>query len=229
MADKFFRTQIDQINWQQSSVEWLLQQDVTVTKVAHFGCSTGVQTIALAMVLGAREVIGIDLNEERINQAQNDWKRLQATLRDIEQRFKYFPHKICEEDKIWWDTKVPEFFKKELLNGKLSVEFLVQDITKPTSIRSSYYELAFCDFVLHHIWLDKARENARDDTLFAVQEMVKSVKPRGLIAAYELLQYDNRPALDFGSVFQEAGVRVFHMREYEIENKKMAEFLCVGP
>jgi len=225
--------QIGSLSTRVQQLQWLVEHNIRAEKIANFGCNIGGETLALMWVLGAREAIGLDIDEEEIRQAQDTLVSVQEEMQRIWRMLSYYPNEIAPDDKTWWNNEVPNFFKKALLQGESNVTYVVSDITQPTGLPQDYYDVAFCDFVLHHIWYDDKRENAEGDTQFAVKEMARVVKPSGIVAASELLQFSDKPKLDFGKLFEKAGLKIFHMREYEANgptgNGTVAEYICKKP
>jgi SAM-dependent methyltransferase len=211
----------------------LVEYNIGAEKIANFGCNIGGETLALMWVLGASEAIGLDIDEDEIRQARGTLASVQEEMRRIWWMLSYYPNKIAHDDKTWWNNEVPDFLKKAMLQEESTVTYVVSDITQPTGLPQDYYDVAFCDFVLHHIWYDDKRENAEGDTQFAVKEMARVVKPGGIVAVSELLQYSDKPKLDFGKLFEKAGLRIFHMRESEVNSPKghgtVAEYICKKP
>jgi len=182
--------------------------------------------------LEASEAVGVDKSEQSIRQAQSVLANTQDTVNLMQRRLRCYPREIPEDDKAWWET-VPSFFKQELLQERFHVDFVVQDITKPTELQSDYFDVAFCDFVLHHIWFDQENKDAREDAQFAIGEMARVVRPGGAVAAFELIQYLDEPRLDFRPLFEQAGLKLVHTKEMETnsldEHGVTAEYLCEKP
>lgn len=228
---EFVRMQTGSLICKRDRLQWLMAQNVRAEKVVNFGCNIGIETLALMWVLGANEAIGIDKNETFICQAQNTLTNLKDDIVKMQRMLHSFPQTIPERDKTWWSGEIPDFLKTDLLREEFRLDFRVCDITEPVGLPSSYYDLAFCDFVLHHIWFDSERENAQDDTQFAINEMTRVVKPSGVVAAYELIQFSDKPKLDFRSLFEQAGLEIVHTREIAVETtlhgpEITAEYLC---
>jgi len=58
---------------------------------------------------------------------------------------------------------------------------------------------------------------------------MRVVRRGGIIAAIELLQYDDKPKLDFKLLFEDVGLKVIHEMVTRQENGIYAEFLCEKP
>lgn len=160
--------------------------------------------------------MGVDKDEQAILQAQDTLKSIRDEIKRIWRYLQCYSSDVSEDDKVWWEDSVPDFFKKELLQ-ETDVSFLVRDITDPTGLPSDCYGVTYCDFVLHHIWYDTEREDARGDTAFAVEEMARVTRPGGIVAVSELVQYANNPRLDFTSLFQEAQLMLEYSEENEVK------------
>jgi SAM-dependent methyltransferase len=183
-------------------------------KVANFGCNIGGETLALMWLLQANEATGLDIEADNISQAQDTLQNLQEDVVQARRNVKY-PW-VSQEDRDWW-SGAPHFFTHRILEQDFSLEYHIRDITKPTGLPDNHYDLAFCDFVLYHIWYDETREYAEQDTQFAISEMARVIKPGGLVAARELIQYDDKPRLAFSHLFETAGLTEVYIQEDEVE------------
>ena len=228
----FLQIQIGSLSNKKERLRWLVGLNVRAEKITNFGCNIGTETLALMWMLGASEAIGIDKDESCIHQAKDTLVYLKDSVMQIWFMLQHYPENIPEDDKEWWVT-VPDFFKKGLLQEGFDVDFCVRDITKATELPSDYYDIAFCDFVLHHIWYDSKGKAAQEDTQFAVSEMARVVRPGGVVAAFELLQFSDKPKLDFSSLFEQVGLKPVHTKEIEVENSQepgvVAEYLYKKP
>lgn len=227
MVDWFWVQQqkISNIIRRKQDLQWLIDLAVQPKKVVHFGCDKGEGTLALIWVLDADEAAGIDISQQAISQAHASLTDLRDVLREIQSS----SHSLPREVQDWW-TSVPVYFKAKLLSEKLCVTFDNKDITKPTGLPTSYYDLAFCRYVLHHVWCDAGMEHGKNDALFAVREMARVVRPGGLIAVDELIQYSDGPILDFPSLFEKAGLKLLYKKEEESTimgvHSRSSKYLC---
>lgn len=191
---------------EKQELQWLIEQNVRhADKVADFGCGGGKKTLALMWALGASEAVGIDI--EDITPAQSMLKGIRHEITVIRSKLRSC-RDIPEDDLMWWNS-VPDFLKR--LPPEECIKFCQGNITKPTGLESDYYDIAFCHHVLHHIWFDQTQEDAQ----FAIREMARVVKPDGLVAAFEVLQYSDKPKLDFRPLFERAGLERVHTKETE--------------
>jgi SAM-dependent methyltransferase len=231
-AKSYIQTRIHTALSKKRRLQWLIERVGQAERIAHFGCSSGIETLALAWALGVREVAGIDKSEQSIWQARSELVGTQDIIRRMQRRLRYYPKQVPEDDKEWWKT-VPDFFKQELVQGSLHLDFVVRDITKPTGLPSDHYDVAFCDFVLHHIWSDQKDENTRRDAQFAIGEMARVARPGGAVAAFELIRYRDESKLDFGPLFEQAGLGLVHVKESKVREPEhraiVAEFLWRKP
>jgi SAM-dependent methyltransferase len=226
---RYLELQIASISLKRERLNWLRPFQIEAAKVAHFGCSTGFETIALMWEFGAIEVIGLDIDEFGIQQAQNDVAEIRRAIRQSHRYLQHYFPKILQADREWWHSQVPDFFKNSLVSEHYHLEFILQDITHLTPLDADYYGLAFCDFVLHHIWLDEERAGAQKDTQSAIVEMARVAKPGGLVAAFELTRLSGKPTLDFEPLFEEAGLERVHVKETKINSEQVTEYLFEKP
>jgi SAM-dependent methyltransferase len=214
---QFIETKIANLLNKKEQLQWLTDQNVQARKIASFGCGKETETLALMWALGADEAVGIDRDEEGILSAQKALTYIKEGITIMQRMLRYRPELVPEHDKTWWNDVVPDFFKTGLFKEGVRVVFCVHDITESTGLASDYYDLAFCDFVLHHIWFDDKRKNAREDTQIAIGEMARVVKPGGVVAAFELIQFSDKPRLDFRPLFEQAGLKSIYTKETVVE------------
>ena len=209
----------EQLQW---LVEWLVELHLQVEKVASFGCGIGTETLALMWALGASEAVGIDKDEESIDQARSTLTNIRDYIKRIQRTLQYY-RDLPEDLETWWDVVAPSFFKEELLREG-NVEFLVRDITESTGLQSDYYDVAFCDSVLYHIWLDQGGE---EKTQRAIEEMVRGVRLGGAVAVSEPTQCTDEPTydIDFKPLFGQAGLKPIHVKEKAHERGRRTEYL----
>ncbi len=186
---------------QKEQYHWLNQtlanEKIQVHRIANFGCQDGTETLTLGYILGVQEAWGIDKNEVEIMNAQRTLK----TIQDIK-----------------WTrgvpTNAPAFLRQQ--NIEHAVKFYTGDIKSITSaLPSEYFDLAFCHFVLYHIWLDQGGGRAAQS---AVQEMARVVRAGGIIAASEPTVRAGKFEINFEQYFEANGLKPLH-----IESKSFAE------
>jgi len=192
---EYFKTYILR---QPEKYEWLLRAlaelKIQIHQIANFGCGEGEETLTLACMLRVREATGIDKDEDEIK-----IRNAQSTLKHIQN--------------IIWNKDVPNDAPDFLRQSSLEdvVKFYRADITKKsTDLPSNYYDLAFCHFVLHHIWLDQGGEDA---TRTAIREMARVVKIGGVVAACELTRRTGKEIfeINFKPLFEANGLIPIHV------------------
>lgn len=217
MNTQFLQVQIAGIESKRNKLEWLTPYLTRAEKIANFGCDLGGETLALMWLFQAQEAIGLDIDAEDIEQALDTLDGLQEEIIQARREMGYAG--VSQDDHIWW-SEAPTFFTQRIVANDFSLEYRVSDITKPTGLTDNYYDLAFCDFVLHHIWYDESREDAEQDAQFAVNEMARIVKLGGIVAACELIQFDDKPRLDFARLFERAGLERVKVQEVQSQSRK---------
>lgn len=203
-------------------LQWLEPFIDDVPNVAHFGCSSGMQTIALLWKFSSSEVVGLDIKRNRIRQAQTDLSTLRKEL--TEMAYVINRKYVSPFDKDWW-SNVDDFFKWHLVSKECEIKFKVQDVTLPTSLPKNYYDLAFADYVLHHIWFAEGGPLISSRTKFAVGEMVRVTKPGGYIAVHELLQYKDGRTIDFRTLFEQFNLNKVHAKVISSDYGKSAKYI----
>lgn len=215
MNRQFLQSQIAGIESQRYKLEWLASCLTHAEKIANFGCDLGSETLALMWLFQAHEAIGLDIDAEDVDQARDTLHGLQVEIAQARRAVDY-PW-VSQNDRIWWSV-APTFFTQRIVADDFMLEYQVRDITRPTGLKDDHYGLAFCDFVLHHIWYDESRENAEQDVQLAVNEMARVVKPGGIVAAREPIHFDDKPQLDFARLFDNAGLEELLVEEEEFED-----------
>lgn len=213
---------IDRVDFRKNRLVWFLDLGIPADKIVNFGCNTGEETLALMYHLDANEGIGLDINEEHIRNNQNDFAIFKEVLQTVEKKMQRISPLKSDEERAWWNT-VPNFYKHKIFESTFSLEYVVQDITIPSELPSDYFDLAFCDFVLHHIWYDEDGLN-QEATYSTIQEMARVIKPGGVIAIRERLQHKNKPRLDFGLLIQQMELQRIRKEEYDDEKGFVGEY-----
>lgn len=166
---------LQSVEGHRTKIEWLLNFKERYESVAHFGCNIGYETLALMWFLKARETIGIDKDSDSINQAESLRINLQEDIQNI-QRTLYYIRDLPD---------IYKQFQEHISKANLAFPtFITGDMTKTTDLSSNYFDLAYCERVLYHIICDKSNR-ARANVLRAIKEMVRVIKPGGLIVAIE--------------------------------------------
>lgn len=159
------------INRYKRRVSWILDLGFRFDRIANFGCSTGIETLALLWLLSAKEAVGVDKNKSRIQQAYEFIEEIKSIRRTLS----YGTHRISEI----YRTK----YFKEYIEGPLP-SFEIADITEKTSLPDNYFDLVYCESVLYHIACDD-NQIAEDNVFSAIQEIERVMKFGGLMVAIE--------------------------------------------
>ncbi len=208
----FIQSRVSSLKSHEQNLRWLKEHKVKAEKIVNFGCSIGGETLALMWVLDGIEAVGIDKDENAIYQAQNTLTETKREVNRIQRLLEYYPNDVDVSEKSWWDNIVPGFFKLDLKG-----EYLVQDITRPIKLPTGYFDISCCRFVLNHIWYDEYRKKAKEDTLFAIQEMARVVRHGGIIAMSEPIYLSGKPKLNFPKLFKEVGLELIYESEEEVD------------
>lgn len=187
-------------------IEILTRLNISIERIASFGCGEGYETLALMCMLEAREAIGIDKNHHNIENAKN-------TLENIRQ---IILAKDVPDD-------APDFLKR--LSFEEVVKFYQGNITEPTPLQSNY-NIAFCDHVLYHIWLD---QGGPENTQKAINEMARVVGTSGVIAIREPTKCIGEQVfeIDFKPLFRSAQLKLKHIKPEKLEQGQITQYLCL--
>ena len=175
------------LNSHDPAINRLLELNARYNKVVDLGCGNGTRTLELILKLHANEVIGIDIDQQSIEQAmtfinqkivpiQQEMLKVKQILQNgqVTSRLSNNIRMSVEEYvKKYGDLPVPVFRKGDITKGKSS-----------TRLCADYYDLAYCRYVLYHIYCYE-EDLSHPNTKLAIQEMARVVKPIGLIVAYE--------------------------------------------
>jgi SAM-dependent methyltransferase len=191
---KYILLQEEKYQW---LIERLIKLDVQVERIADFGCGEGRETLALMYLLEASEAAGVDKNAQSIRNAQGTLKTIQNII-----LAKGVPN------------DAPGFLRKASIEEV--VKFYPGDIMEATKLPSNYYDIAFCDYVLYHIWLDQGGESSAQK---AIEEMARVVKLGGLVAAHEPTRRTGEQTFDinFRPLFERADLKPVHVVEIAFE------------
>lgn len=171
-----------------SEIEWLLELDRKYDSIADFGCGKGNGTLALMLILGANETIGIDIDNSKIEQAKHGVIDLllvpiQQKIQKIRDILPDSLHNLELSEDIrsraesligkYENLSFPSYRKGDMIKGK-----------KNTNLLSNHFDLAYCRYVLYYVYCDE-NERANENTRSAIREMARVVKTGGLIVAIE--------------------------------------------
>ena len=215
----YLQGEINKIQCICEKLRWLAPYIDDAPNVVHFGCSSGLQTIALAWKFNSSEVIGLDIKRNSIRQARTDLLNLQKDLTEIKRHIGDAWVLPCDRD--WW-SRMDDFFKRHLISKECEIIFEVQDITLPTSLCKNHYDLAFTDYALYQIWFAEGGPRVSCKTKFAVGEMVRVVQPGGYVAAREPIRHhEDGRTLDYRTLFEQFNLTQVHIEE----NGKTVEYI----
>ena len=188
-------------------IESLASLKLKVERIADFGCGNGLETLLLMCVLNACEGVGIDKCEDNIRNAQDDIETIQN---------------IILAKGVEYDA--PAFLKSGV---ESSVRYYVRDITEPTLLTSDYYDIAFCNRVLYHIFLGDGENKSKAQSV--VDELRRIVKPGGVVAMCEptLRTRMGSFCADFKPFFEKANLTPVHIKVRELEYGTDTEYIYV--
>jgi hypothetical protein len=191
-----------------AKIEWLTDRVAQADRIANFGCNRGRETLALFWALGAHEALGIDIDSSNIDAARAALLTIKQDTLTVAQRLQGYPDDFVE----WWNATIPGFLNSKILQLEPIEVFVVGDISQRTKLLSNHYDIAFCQYVLHHVWLDKGKEHAG----LAIGEMARVVRSGGTVAACEPIQLPDAQKLDFRPLFEQAGLKLVFTEEGEV-------------
>lgn len=195
-----------------SRVERILATGIVSGSVVSFGCGNGSETLALAHILGAREVIGIDKDSALVEQAERSV--VYNLLRPIQKGINKVKNILHGSPT---DLKVSDAVLSNLVQLLHRYEGLclpvhqVGDITKgeaSTNLLSGHFDLAYCHYLLYHIYCTEDRP-AVEDMTSAVREMARVVRPGGLVIAIEpdTCSEDDKTPVELRPFFERVGLQ----------------------
>src|SRR5258708_15367006 len=181
--------------------DWITTHIEQAESIATFGCAGGEETFAFLWALGASEAIGIDKDEGSIKRARELHSAILAETNKSLRDMTHQPESVSTNVSDWWNTRVVDFGRTGILKQDPKDIFVVGDITQPTNLLSNHYDIALVEYVLYHIW---PNENGVRQ---AIAEMARIVKPAGIVAALEVVQYGDNPRVNFETLFEQTGLR----------------------
>lgn len=209
--DKYFQTYIltEQYQW---LVKPLGELNIQVKRIADFGCGDGSkETLALMSLLKADEATGIDKDNQHISNAKSDLEHIQTII-------------WKDESEGVISNNAPNILKNSAI--KDVVKFYNGDITQSTLLKSNYYDLAFCNLTLYHIWLD---QGGRDRVQEAINEMTRTVRLDGVVAIREYTKCTNKQTfeIDFEPLFKPAYLKLMGREIERLEQCRVTRYLCL--
>lgn len=208
--DEYFQTYILTGKYQ-----WLVKPlgklNVHINRIADFGCNDGKETLALMWLLEADEAIGIDKDNKNISNAKSELEHIQTIM-------------WKDESEGIISNNAPRILKNSAI--KDVVKFYDRDITQPTPLESNYFDLAFCNFTLYHIWLN---QGGRDRVREAINQMSRIIRLGGVVAIREPTKLTDEQALiDFKPLFKSAQLKLKHIQIEELEQgQQITQYLCL--
>jgi SAM-dependent methyltransferase len=227
----YLQKQIEAISAWRLEFQWLVDFGLSVEKAVNFGCDPAGKALGLMWAVEAEKLLGLDPSDGIMHQEESTLSRIQRDLRTYWD-YLYKSDDVTEEDIAWWNEEVPDFFKQEMTKQDFFIDYITRDYTKFVNVPPSFFDLAFCDFVLHKIRWDKTRKDPAQDTRFVIGQMARLVRPGGIVAAFEWVQTGTFERLDFRRIFETCGVNlnVVHMHEERVDNWRgkgyAAAFIC---
>lgn len=201
--------------------KWLVKRldilNVKIHKIADFGCGEGWETLALMCLFNGREAAGIDKDHHNIESAQGNVRHIQSLIWA----------NLAKGVSVPNDSPCFLVESQDKRHLEQTVRFYTGDITKPTPLRSDYYDIAFCNFVLKDVWLHQGGEPGIQN---AIEEIARVVKPSGFVAAREPTKRTSEtdePAfhIDFGPLFEGVGLSRVYMENETFESGQNTEYL----
>lgn len=219
MDTSFIQSQISAISAWRVEFQWLVDFGLLAEKVVHFGCEPPGKSLGLMWAVQAEKILGIDPDPQVVHREETALNHLQTGLRTY-WNFLARSDDVTEEQVRWWNEEVPDFFKQELTKHEFFIDFITRDFTQFVNLPAGFFDLAFCDFVLHKIRWDHTRKEPAQLTRYVINQMARLVRPGGFVAAYEWAQTGLHDRLDFRRIFETAGagLTVIHLHEDRLDN-----------
>ncbi len=171
---------INEIETEAENLQRLQTLDLLDGEVLNVGCTRAQEPIALMKVLNTKKVTGINIT---ITQVYDSCSNLQLLLN--EGRASSESSYITEDDRLFWQNRIPNFLKEGVL-PRLLEENLI-DSRQPYS----HFNLVYSSGVLKHI----------KDVRPAIDEMKRVLKLGGWVVT------DGFQGGKFKEVFEQVGLR----------------------
>ncbi len=124
-------------------IDWLLQLHPSFDAIVNFGCHIGSETIALALLLNAKEVIGLDKEPDSIMQANDQvktiWEDIESVRRDL-----YYESGQDKGDRGALQSLLQSFA------GKVAPTFVEADVLVVAKLLENHFDLVYCESFLYH-------------------------------------------------------------------------------
>lgn len=176
--------------------------------VVSFGCGKGDESIALMLILGAKEVVGVDKDDSRIEQAKRSVRNFQQSIKKLTDLWPNSLRDLKISDDICFALELLHRYENKKLNlPGYQLGDIVQGESS-THLPSNYFDLAYCHYVLYHIYCTDEGIST-DNTISAVREMARVVKVGGLIVAIEpeICSPDDNTTVNLHPFFEQVGLQ----------------------
>lgn len=183
------------------AIEKLLELNKKYERIADFGCGGGDRTLSLMLRLGANEAIGIDKEQQNIDDALRFVAdgSAKAIKEDIQKIKDFFTegHQLTDDDlqarveslRRYKNISIPNFIKSDITKGE-----------DGTRLPRKHFDLVYCRFVLYNIYCEDTPSFV--NTRSAIQEMTEVAKSGGLVVAYEFNNCPDGTQINLAPLFE---------------------------
>jgi SAM-dependent methyltransferase len=214
----FIQNQVEGITRIWQDYTWMTRKGLPIERAINFGCEIPGQTLALMWASGAREIAGLARTDETAVHEEDNMMRLQNELQGAWDDMVVGQGGYEDADRAAWNDTIPDFFKNNVIRADHSIDYAIADFTKFVPLPEAYYDLAFCDFVLHKLMWDQTLEDAEMTTRFVIGQMSRSVRPGGFVSCYEMARIPLLPPIDFRGLLEQSGLTVVYQGDDSINN-----------
>jgi SAM-dependent methyltransferase len=204
--DSYFETLRTEPN---PAIERLVELREKYARIADLGCGSGERTIALMLRLQAVKIVAIDKEQSKIDQvfATMVAQRLEPIQQQVQRIRQIFDSDDQIISRLSEGIKAEAEYYVEEYGNIPTPDYRLGDITKgkdSTGLQGSYYDLAYCQSVLYHIYCDE-RGTSHVNTRLAIQEMARICRSGGLVVAYEpnVCSQDDDTPVELRQLFEE--------------------------
>jgi len=175
----------------------------TFKRIAHFGCSSGAETLALMEKFGADMVYGIDRD---VNKAEQEKHELKDWISESQMALDLASTPV----QMWWQASVPRFFKEKRYPEYVEEPDIAQP-RLPYQVPSSCFDLSCCSHLLYQI-LEYQGAHA---VLNAIKEMKRVTVADGWVVADEP---DDGQRGRLVAFFEQAGLKTVKIDSVEFRD-----------
>ena len=197
-------------------IEWVAAFLPQGSAIADFGCSVGHESLSMALFLHPAEVVGLDIDPAAIRQAQD-------TTRDFGDQIVEARRLLPYVKQIRADVDPSSAKLLDALQGFPMPRFLEADFTRLTPLPSDHFDLAYCERVLYHLACTDGQPSP-EGVRPALVEMLRVVKPSGLIVAIEppCCSPENQAIIDLIPLLEGVGGRLVNDEDLvpQFENRR---------